>query len=244
MLFWANYVRPLLYNIINREVITISYTDIRFLTIVVMPTLILILSLDKITKPRFSLRYPLITILAFICYYRFAPDDLLIFAVSILTNVLLGRIIHFAKSESVRRITTITGVAFDAMLLVAVKIASFEAGGHIQILGLSFFTFKEISYLTDIYRRTAIPKKNIFHDTLYLTFFAQIQSGPIGRYSEFTSADTFNKQLTTAERINFFTQGIQRIMIGLYLKLFLKRVFAMFQMQHQKHGINMEEHKL
>ena len=216
----------MLYNIINREVITISYTDIRFLTIVVMPTLILILSLDKITKPRFSLRYPLITILAFVCYYKYASDDLPLFAVSILTNVLLGRIINFAKNERVRRITMITGVFLDIMLLAAVKIASFEAGSYIQILGLSFFTFKEISYLTDIYRRTAIPPKNIFYDALYLTFFAQIQSGPIGRYSEFTSADTFNKQLTTAERINFFTQGIQRIMIGLSKKIIIADILS------------------
>lgn len=52
-------------------------------------------------------------------------------------------------------------------------------------MGISFFTFKAISLLVDVYKGTVVLKKNPVYTALYLSFFGQIVSGPICRYNEF-----------------------------------------------------------
>ncbi len=51
-------------------------------------------------------------------------------------------------------------------------------------LGLSFYTFQVIGYITDVYRGLIPPEKNIGKYALFCCFFPQIISGPIGRFGE------------------------------------------------------------
>jgi alginate O-acetyltransferase complex protein AlgI len=65
---------------------------------------------------------------------------------------------------------TRSGIAADATL--------------IQILlpaGLSFYTLKKISYMVDVYRKTAKPIYSFIDFALYVSFFPQLISGPIDR---------------------------------------------------------------
>ncbi|MCU0608472.1 MAG: hypothetical protein MUF22_01735 [Chitinispirillaceae bacterium] len=48
-------------------------------------------------------------------------------------------------------------------------------------VGISFFTFRIVSYLVDVYRGTCAPEKNILTLALYVAFFPQILAGPIDR---------------------------------------------------------------
>jgi D-alanyl-lipoteichoic acid acyltransferase DltB (MBOAT superfamily) len=49
---------------------------------------------------------------------------------------------------------------------------------------MSFYTFKEISYVVDIYRRKLKPEKSFFDFALYVSFFPQLVAGPIERAGE------------------------------------------------------------
>lgn len=51
-------------------------------------------------------------------------------------------------------------------------------------LGISFFTFKKISFLVDTYYG-AIPEFSFLEYAQYVLFFPQLSSGPISRYREF-----------------------------------------------------------
>ena len=87
-------------------------------------------------------------------------------------------------------------------------------------LGISFFTFKSISYLVDVYRKKAALTDNPLHDALYLSFFAQIQSGPLSRYHDMTQ---FNQK-----KIDFdlFSDGVYRFLAGFSKKILISNVLS------------------
>lgn len=82
-------------------------------------------------------------------------------------------------------------------------------------LGISFFTFKAISYLADIYTGKAKLADNPVHDALYLSFFPQIQSGPITRYSNIEFAGTV-----------LFSNGVYRFLISFNKKILLANILS------------------
>ncbi|HBR03426.1 MAG TPA: membrane-bound O-acyltransferase family protein, partial [Ruminiclostridium sp.] len=49
-------------------------------------------------------------------------------------------------------------------------------------IGISFFTFKIISYIADVYRGEVTVQKSPFKLLLYVSLFHQIMAGPIVRY--------------------------------------------------------------
>ena len=52
-------------------------------------------------------------------------------------------------------------------------------------VGVSFFTFQNISYVVDIFRKEIKPVKNFFHYSFFVTFFPQLVMGPIVRARDF-----------------------------------------------------------
>ena len=51
--------------------------------------------------------------------------------------------------------------------------------------GVSFYTFKTMSYTIDIYRRELLPSRTLMHYSTYVTFFPELIAGPIVRASVF-----------------------------------------------------------
>ena len=86
-------------------------------------------------------------------------------------------------------------------------------------VGISFFTFKAISYLVDTFRDPQKGTKRFFDFLLYLSFFPQVMSGPIARFAE------FSPQLTSRERKDM-APGLRRFIVGLTKKMFFSGVLA------------------
>lgn len=82
-------------------------------------------------------------------------------------------------------------------------------------LGISYYTFKIISYLVDIYKEKIDAEKHFGYYALYVSFFPQILCGPIER------ADHFIPQLKYGCKFEdkLTAQGLERIIIGLFKKL-------------------------
>ena len=55
----------------------------------------------------------------------------------------------------------------------------------IMPVGISFYTFEMVSYLTDVYRGTIAAERNFFKYSLFVSFFPNISSGPIERAGHF-----------------------------------------------------------
>jgi alginate O-acetyltransferase complex protein AlgI len=60
----------------------------------------------------------------------------------------------------------------------------FQWPSLIMPLGISFFTFQSMGYVFDVYYNIRKPETHLGHYALFVSFFPQIQSGPIGRSKE------------------------------------------------------------
>ncbi|MBQ6326833.1 MAG: MBOAT family protein [Clostridia bacterium] len=83
-------------------------------------------------------------------------------------------------------------------------------------LGISFFSFKAISLLADVYRRTVSLEGRLLPGLSYLSFFGHIQSGPIARFGG--GGWDIQRQLPSWEA---FCNGLQRFAVGLAKKAIL-----------------------
>ena len=92
---------------------------------------------------------------------------------------------------------------------------SWTASHIIVPIGLSFFTFKLMSYPLDIYHGKIEHEHNIFNFANFIAFFPTILSGPIDRPKPFL------KQLTQSRLFypdNLMT-GFRRVLWGMFMKM-------------------------
>ena len=83
-------------------------------------------------------------------------------------------------------------------------------------IGISFIAFHKISYLVDVYRRKAEPRRDLPEFMLYLLFFPQLIAGPIVRYH------TISSQITSrSHSVDDVFEGIYRFAIGLGKKVLI-----------------------
>lgn len=82
-------------------------------------------------------------------------------------------------------------------------------------VGVSFFTFQNISYVVDIYRKEIKPVQNFFDYTFFVTFFPQLVMGPIVRARDFIPQIRQEYVLTK----NDFSWSIIQIVKGLTKKI-------------------------
>src|SRR5438094_615644 len=146
------------------------------------------------------------TVLVVASYYFYAQWDwrfCLLLAGSSALSYIAGQLIERASEE--RRARTILGIAvalhlgllgifkyFDFFISSANQLARLLGLEHevpfIEILlpvGISFFTFHGISYITDVYRRDVAVCRNPLDMLLYMSFFPQLVAGPIVRAAYF-----------------------------------------------------------
>lgn len=91
-------------------------------------------------------------------------------------------------------------------------------------VGVSFFTFQNISYVVDIYRKEIEPVKNFFHYSFFVTFFPQLVMGPIVRARDFIPQVTQPFSLNKTD----FSWAVIQIVKGLVKKI----VIADFLLVH------------
>lgn len=82
-------------------------------------------------------------------------------------------------------------------------------------LGISFYIFKLISYVADVYMRKTEPG-DFFHVLLYTVTFHQVAQGPITRYAEM--AEEMDHRSADAEDL---AEGLWRFTVGLAKKTVL-----------------------
>ena len=83
-------------------------------------------------------------------------------------------------------------------------------------LGISFFTFQNISYIADVYRGDVLAPKSIIKYGTYITLFPQLIAGPIVRYKDVAEAVDNRK-----ESWEQFGYGVYRFCIGMAKKILI-----------------------
>jgi alginate O-acetyltransferase complex protein AlgI len=79
--------------------------------------------------------------------------------------------------------------------------------------GASYYTFKLISYLIDVYWDKYAPISDLTQLLAFVSFFPQLPAGPIQRADEFALPED------TAEIPSLMTTGLRRILLGLVKKM-------------------------
>lgn len=97
-------------------------------------------------------------------------------------------------------------------------------------VGISFFTFQNLSYTIDLYRRKIDPCESVWMYCLFVAFFPQLVAGPIVRASEFLPQ---LHQMVQLRARNFIIGGqiflggaIQKLVFADNLAVFADVVFA------------------
>ena len=164
------------------------------------------------------------------------PKFVLLMIISIIFNFSMGIFISERKS---RKKILIFSITVNLIVLFIFKYLGFTCeiinvfinSLHLRPLtvlnlilpiGISFYTFQEISYLVDVYRNPDLVQKNVLNLGLYITFFPQLIAGPIVRYHD------INYQIENRkENIADFSKGLEMFIVGLSKKVILANNFAL-----------------
>src|ERR1700733_563311 len=130
----------------------------------------------------------------------------------------LGLRIDAAGSESTKKRYLILGICGLTSILALFKYGPALASPLASLavpLGISYYTFKLLSYLLEVYWEKIKPERDIVAFALYPAFFPHILSGPIERGSTFLpQVDT-----PTAVSPDMIASGLRLILFGLFKKL-------------------------
>lgn len=212
------------------------FNSLEFLFIFLPVVLILYYTLIKLKLYKYTNVLLLIASLYFYSYYK--VEYLKIIVASILFNYICGYFIQKDYKTLYRKLLVAFAVVGNLGLLCYFKYFNFimETLNNLSLthfntmklllpLGISFFTFQQISYITDLYKKEA-EHTNLINYALFVSFFPQLIAGPICVYKEL--APQFNdlaKKVICRENIY---RGIFFITIGLCKKTLLADNFAYF----------------
>ena len=177
------------------------------------------------------LKNPVLLLFSLIFYAWGEPVYVVLMIFSIIFNYLMGLDIEERRKigkQSAKRSLIFT-IAVDIGLLGFFKYYGFllnTIGGIIGIhiphpelslpIGLSFYTFRNLSYLFDIYLSKVSAQRNFLAFAVYSTMFPYTSAGPIVRY---TDIETQLKQRTI--NISRFGIGAELFVKGLAKKVLL-----------------------
>ncbi len=174
---------------------------------------------------------PLILLVGSLAFYAIGdPMSMVVFAAAIVVNILFSY-----KCHKKSKLFLFLIIASDVILLLAFKFL--VSYGNIQTLplGISFFTFKMVSYQADLYKGKIRECPGIIAVAAYFAMFPQVMSGPIMRYSDFEKnkilsgtedefmAFKFRKRL----HLDKIEEGLMFFTLGFAMKALLADYLAM-----------------
>lgn len=167
-------------------------------------------------------RSVLLLIASFIFYATCGLGYFLLLVTIIVCSYLAGRLIPCCSENKTKKIVVAIIAALIVGILVFYKyLVPLYQNTIILPLGISFYSFKAISYVIDVYREGA-AENNIGKYALYVSFFPEIASGPIDRYShllnEISRAHIFSYEKAT--------YGLKRIAWGCFKKFVVADTLA------------------
>lgn len=195
------------------------FTDLIFL-FCFLPISVLLTKQIRNIKPQNIL----LVVFSLLFYAWSNPIYVVLLILSILWNYFTAFELEAQDDEKTKKILLIVSVVVNLFILGFYKYTGFLMDIlHIQSnlkialpVGLSFFTFSELSYIFDVYNGKSKPQKNIILFTLYVSFFGKISMGPIVSYHEMEDQLT-NRTLSKAQ----YASGMVLFSKGLIKKVLL-----------------------
>lgn len=178
----------------------------------------------------FRFRTALLLLASYIFYMSWKPEYGLLIAAMTAINYGMG--LWIARAQAKRKMLFVVAIAANLLLLGFFKYAYFVRDSlnwglgfanqelmpiPFQIilpLGISFFAFEFIHYLSDVYKGSA-PVKSPWQFALFASFFPTQIAGPIKRYQDFMQQLEVKTKLTLSQ----FDEALELIIFGLVKKV-------------------------
>lgn len=159
-------------------------------------------------------------ILLFSFYFYLMTDitgSFILFTV-ILITYLFSKLVEHNKKAYICYLIIVTAILtfFKYGNYILSSFETMNVNKIIMPVGISFFIFTSIAYISDIYYEKIEADNNFIHIFTFLTFFPTIVSGPILRYSSFSKY--LKKKEITAQSIAI---GFRRFTVGLAKKVII-----------------------
>ncbi len=157
------------------------------------------------------------------------PIGLLFILASAVFNYLVALVCDKFEGKPIAKFTVTAGVIINLIGLAIPKYTAFvteninaifktelEVPSMIVPVGISYYTFRAISYIVDVYWGKVKAQKDFSQFLLYVSMFAHIIAGPIVRYS------TVENQLSSRKvDYSILSEGITRLITGLAKKVII-----------------------
>jgi len=180
-----------------------------------------------------------LAILVASCYFYayWNPIYLLLLATPSLIDYFCSICIEDSSDPRVRKGWLLVSLVTNLGLLGYFKYTNFFAENISELLGLparhfdivlpvgiSFFTFKTLSYTIDVYRREIPANRSLWQYTMFVTYFPELVAGPIVR------ASVFLPQMTRSLRFSWERTyiGLQIILLGITKKMLIADRMSIF----------------
>ena len=187
---------------------------------------------NKFKKYKLAKTFLLVMSIWFYAYFNITYLPIII--TSIIFNFMIYK--GMQKDKLNKKILLIIGIIFNIGMLIYFKYFDFFieninvlfktdfALKHILLpLGISFFTFQQVSFVIDSYKQE-VPSYKILDYALFVTFFPQLIAGPIVSHDEIVPQfeDLQNKKLN----FDNFAKGIYAFTLGLAKKVLIADMFG------------------
>jgi len=214
-----------------------QFNSFEFIFLFLPVTLILFFFVAALAGTRSAV---VVLVIASLFYYAWwEPVYLFLIVGSILFNYTIGCFLNSKPTahRKINRLLLIAGICGNVMLLGYFKYANFVAANIADISGteislppiilpiaISFFTFQQIAYLVDCYRREA-SEHSFMNYVLFVSFFPQLLAGPIVHHREMMPqfADLRNYRV----RVENLTVGLAIFGVGLLKKIVIADQIAL-----------------
>lgn len=169
---------------------------------------------------------------------------LLIMIISIFFNYILGLLIYkYRLKNKIGKFFLVLGCTCNLGVLFVFKYLSFFIKNIDELqgekfpvpnfalpIGISFFTFKAVSYLVDTYRGHTKVEKDPIYVGLYISFFPQLLAGPLSRYNNIAHQIKDRKitwQKFSVGTCRFITGLGKKVLISNSMAVIVDRIFQM-----------------
>jgi D-alanyl-lipoteichoic acid acyltransferase DltB (MBOAT superfamily) len=195
----------------------------------------------------------LLLVASYVCYGSWKWQYLGLIWFSSTVDFVLVRVLQRTEDPRRRKALLVLSIVYNLGLLCVFKYFNFfvsttdsllakaglpVTGWHLDLalpVGISFFTFQSMSYTIDVYKRELEPTDSYLKYLTFVSFFPQLQSGPIVRARDLLHQFDTRPALTD----EMGTRALFLIAIGLFKKIAIADFLALnlvdrtFSLPHQ-----------
>jgi alginate O-acetyltransferase complex protein AlgI len=173
--------------------------------------------------------------LSYVFYAAWYPWALSLLLASTLFDFHVGKALENPRLAAWRRLLLVGSVVLNLGVLFSFKYlgfaihnlnelagalgwaARFQPPSTLLPVGISFYTFMSLSYVTDVYRQARRAERSLLDFALFLSFFPHLVAGPIVRANDFL-AQCKSERRPSSQAILW---GLALLLFGLFQKVVL-----------------------